>query len=112
MTPEDFFLQPRALAQKQYEALRMYFIEKKPAKKVARNFGYTYRGFTTLVSDFRDKLKKEDTHVYYLAERGKGKKRSEKTNKASRIIIDLRNFAGFQASGQLLVSPGSQLFRT
>jgi len=51
MTPKEFFMEPRALAQKQYEALRMYFIEKKPAKKVAMRFGYTYRGFTTLVSD-------------------------------------------------------------
>jgi len=90
MTPEDFFLQPRALAQKQYEALRMYFIEKKPAKEVATKFGYTYRGFTTLVSDFRDKLKKENTHGYYFVERGKGKKRSEKTDEASHIIIELR----------------------
>ena len=46
---QDFFLQPGVLAQKQHEALRMYFIERKPAKKVARNFGHTYRGFTTLV---------------------------------------------------------------
>jgi hypothetical protein len=50
MTPEQFFLQPRALAQKQYEALRMYFIEKKPAKEVAGKFGYTYRGFTTVIT--------------------------------------------------------------
>ena len=90
MTPEDFFLQPGVLAQKQYEALRMYFIEKKSAKEVARNFGYTYRGFTTLVSDFRAKLKEKDTHGYYFVERGKGKKRSEKTDQASGIIIDLR----------------------
>jgi len=90
VTPEEFFMEPRALAQKQYEALRMYFIEKKPAKKVAMRFGYTYRGFTTLVSDFRNKLKKEDTHGYYFVERKKGKKRSEQTDEAGQIIIDLK----------------------
>lgn len=90
MTPEEFFLQPGVLAQKQYEALRMYFIEKKPAKKVAAKFGYAYRGFTTLISDFRSKLKEEDTHGYYFVERGKGKKRSEQTDEASGIIIGLR----------------------
>lgn len=90
MKPEEFFLEPRALAQKQYEALRMFFIEKKPAKDVAMKFDYTYRGFTTLVSDFRDKLKKEDTASYYFVERKKGKKRSERTDEAGRIIINLR----------------------
>ena len=90
MTPEEFFKEPGVLAQKQYEALRLYFIEKKPAREVARKFGYTYRGFTTLVSDFRSKLKKEDTHDYYFVERKKGKKRSERIDEAGQIIIDLR----------------------
>lgn len=90
MTPEQFFKEPGVLAQKQYETLRLYFIEKKPAREVAIKFGYTYRGFTTLVSDFRSKLKKEDTHDYYFVERKKGKKRSERTDEAGRIIIDLR----------------------
>jgi hypothetical protein len=31
MTPEQFFHKPGVLAQKQYEALRLFFIEKKPA---------------------------------------------------------------------------------
>jgi IS30 family transposase len=90
MTPEQFFTEPGVLAQKQYEALRMYFIEKIPAREVAMQFGYTYRGFTTLVSDFRGKLKKENTHDYYFVERKKGKKRSKQTDQASGIIIDLR----------------------
>lgn len=90
MTPEQFFTKPGVLAQKQYEALRMYFIEKIPAREVAIQFGYTYRGFTTLVSDFRGKLKNENTHDYYFVERKKGKKRSTQTDQASGIIIDLR----------------------
>jgi len=90
MKPEEFFLEPRALAQKQYEALRMFFIEKNPAREVAMKFCYTYRGFTTLVSDFRDKLKKEDTAGFYFIERKKGKKRSERTDEAGRIIVNLR----------------------
>ena len=36
MTPEKFFMEPGVLAQKQYEALRLFFIEKKPAREVAR----------------------------------------------------------------------------
>lgn len=90
MRPEKFFMEPGVLAQKQYEALRLFFIEKKPAREVAAKFGYTYRGFTTLVSDFRGKLKEENIHDYYFVERKKGKRRSAHTDQASRIIIDLR----------------------
>jgi len=31
MEPESFFLHPTLVAHKQYEALRMYFVENKPA---------------------------------------------------------------------------------
>ncbi|MDT8442532.1 MAG: transposase [Desulfuromonadales bacterium] len=90
MTPDQFFTEPGVLAQRQYEALRLFFVEKKPAREVASRFGYTYRGFTTLVSDFRGKLKEENTHDYYFVERKKGKKRSELTDEASKVVIDLR----------------------
>ena len=42
MTPIDFFCNPTTIAQKQYEALRMFFVEKKKAGQVAQRFGYTY----------------------------------------------------------------------
>ena len=53
----NFFSQPQILFQKQYEALRMFYFEKKTAKEVAEKFGYTYRGFTTLAYNFTKKLK-------------------------------------------------------
>lgn len=90
MTPEQFFMKPGVLAQRQYEALRLFFVEKKPAREVASRFGYTYRGFTTLVSDFRAKLKEENTHDYYFVDRKKGKKRGELTDQASKVVVDLR----------------------
>ena len=56
MKPVDFFLEPQSLYQKQYEALRCYYIEKKTAKEVAEKFGYKHRGVTTIVSEFKAKL--------------------------------------------------------
>lgn len=38
-----FFEMPVAVAHKQYEALRMYYIEGAPAHQVAQRYGYTYR---------------------------------------------------------------------
>ncbi len=37
----DFFLQPASARQRQYEALRAYFVEGKGSADVARSFGYT-----------------------------------------------------------------------
>lgn len=52
----NYFSQPQSLFQKQYEALRMFYFEKKSTKEVAEKYGYTYRGFTTLTCNFRKKL--------------------------------------------------------
>lgn len=42
MKPETFFLSPSLVTHKQYEALRMYFVDHRPANEVASHFGYTY----------------------------------------------------------------------
>ena len=44
MTAYDFFAEPQNIFQRQYEALRMYFFEKKAAKEVAKELGLRDRG--------------------------------------------------------------------
>jgi hypothetical protein len=48
-----FFERPATPSQRQYEALRAYFIEGLPSAKVARRFGYTPHAFRMLCYDFR-----------------------------------------------------------
>lgn len=50
---EKFFLEPQHPLQRQYEALRAYFVEKIPSHLVARNFGYTPASFRQLCHQFR-----------------------------------------------------------
>ncbi len=88
MKPIDFFSEPRTIAQKQYEALRMFYVEKKSAKEVAKNFGYTYRGFTTIASGFRKKLNEADGIGLYFNEVKHGRKETSQHSKD--IIINLR----------------------
>ena len=57
MNTIDYFLKPSSVAQKQYEALRMFFVEKKKGEEVAEIFGYSYRAFTSIVTDFRKNLR-------------------------------------------------------
>src|SRR3954469_24282313 len=48
-----FFLAPETSQQRQYEALRAYFVEKAPSHEVARRFGYTPGAFRVLCHQFR-----------------------------------------------------------
>jgi hypothetical protein len=86
----DFFLNPNSVAQKQYEALRLFFVEKTPAKVVAKKFGYTYRGFTTIVSEFRKDLNNGLAPELFFVDKKKGRKRPSHIEQANDIIVSLR----------------------
>ncbi len=90
MKPVEFFTNPNTIAQKQYEALRMYFIENKSAKEVAGLFGYTYRGFTTIISNFRKDLKTLPASEIFFKEKKRGKKITQQITNAKAEIIKLR----------------------
>lgn len=77
------------MAQKQYEALRMYFHQGVKAKEVANKFGYTYRGFTTIVSEFRRKLEAHDADPFFI-KKSKGRKTSDTVKQARDIIVEMR----------------------
>src|SRR5208337_4240736 len=53
--PRDssFFLAPESRLQRQYEALRAFFVEGLPSQEVARRFGYTPGSFRVLCHQFR-----------------------------------------------------------
>jgi len=90
MDAQTFFTAPHSVAQKQYEALRMYFVEKIIAKDVAAKFGYSYRGFTTIIADFRKKLKENNGEALFFQPSKKGRQVTEHVATAHQIIIDLR----------------------
>ena len=90
MNVSDFFLKPNTIAQKQYEALRLFFVDKVPATEVAKKFGYTLRGFNTITSDFRKNLKNGLAAELFFADKKKGRKRPENILQANDIIISLR----------------------
>jgi hypothetical protein len=90
MEPVAFFLQPKSVAHKQYEALRMYYVEDISAHEVADRFGYTYRAFTSLVSSFRGKLSVNHPDTLFFVENTPGRKISTETLGAKSVIIDMR----------------------
>jgi len=90
MKLETFFLSPVLVTHKQYEALRMYFVEHRPANEVANYFGYTYRAFTSLVATFRDKLRDDPTVSFFFVEYRPGRKVSSNTNEVKSLVIEMR----------------------
>ena len=52
-SPADFFRRPTSPRQRQYEALRAYFVEGHPSALAARSFGYSPGAFRVLCHQFR-----------------------------------------------------------
>jgi len=52
--PASFFLKPSSPRQRQYEALRAFFVEGQSSEKAARAFGYSPGAFRVLCSHFRN----------------------------------------------------------
>jgi hypothetical protein len=80
-----FFLEPRHPRQRQYEALRAYFVEGRPAPEVARAFGYTVGSFHVLCHHFR-----RDPDPAFFAARRRGPQAQPKKAAARDLIVALR----------------------
>jgi len=80
-----FFLQPQLPRQRQYEALRAFFIEGKPAKEVARSFGYSPGSFHVLCHHFR----RDPKPAFFLSPR-RGPQTQPKKSAARDLIVQLR----------------------
>jgi transposase len=80
-----FFLEPDQPKQRQYEALRAYFVEELTAKDVADRFGYTPGAFHVLCHKFR-----KDPERKYFVETKRGPKYSPKRDRSRERVIALR----------------------
>src|SRR4051794_14690310 len=49
----DFFVAPQSTLQRQYEALRAFFVDELPSAEVAQRFSYTPGSFRVLCHQFR-----------------------------------------------------------
>ena len=93
-----FFLEPSHPRQRQYEALRAYFIENKPGKEVARTFGYSVGAFHVLCHHFR----RDPDPIFFCSPR-RGPRSQPKKSAARDLIIQLRkrNYSVYEISATL-----------
>ena len=80
-----FFLEPRLPKHRQYEALRAFLVEQRPAKDVARAFGYSLNSFHVLCHHFR----REPAPVFFVSPRH-GPQSQPKKSAARDLIVQLR----------------------
>jgi len=89
-TPEEFFASPAIVQQRQYEALRAFFVERGEAAEVARRFGYTVMTMYSLVRDFRRSLAAGNPEKLFFAAAGAGRPVRMGASECEAMIIELR----------------------
>ena len=79
--PRRFFLEPKQPKQRQYEALRAFYVNGRPSQEVARAFGYSTGAFRVLCHAF---IRNPDPVFFTVARRGP---RSQPKKSAARALI-------------------------
>lgn len=83
--PRRFFLEPKQPKQRQYEALRAFYVQGRPSKEVARAFGYSNGAFRVLCHAFI----RNPRPTFFAAPR-RGPRSQPKKSAARSLIIALR----------------------
>ena len=82
-----FFLAPESPLQRQYEALRAYFVERLPSHQVARRFGYTPGSFRVLCHQFRHDPAKRDA---FFPAAGQGPHPAPARDRVRDLVVAMR----------------------
>ena len=82
---QRFFQEPQNPKQRQYEALRAYFLEDRPSQEVARSFGYSPGSFRVLCHQFR-----RDPDPTFFVKARPGPRSQPKKSAARNLILTLR----------------------
>ena len=103
-----FFAEPATARQRQYEALRAFYVDQLPSAEVARRFGYSAGAFRVLCHAFRH----GDLQEFFSATRP-GRRDHPKKRRAHDQIIALRkrNYSVYEIS-QALKEQGTSLSAT
>jgi len=103
-----FFLEPGSVKQRQYEALRAYFVGGQPSREAAAAFGYTTGAFRVMCHRFR-----RDPAPAFFVTPHPGPRTQPKKSVARDLIVDLRkrNYSVYEIS-EVLKESGRPLSAT
>jgi hypothetical protein len=80
-----FFLEPGSAKQRQYEALRAYFVDERPSAEAARAFGYTPGSFQVMCHHFR----REESPSFFVSPQP-GPRCQPKKSAARDLVVEMR----------------------
>jgi hypothetical protein len=93
-----FFLHPASAKQRQYEALRAYYVDEQPAAEVARTFGYSPGAFHVMCHHFR----RQAAPVFFATPRPGPRAQPKKAAaRAAIIALRKRNYSIYEISEAL-----------
>ena len=103
-----FFTEPAGARQRQYEALRAYFLDQHPSAEVARRFGYSPGAFRVLCHAFR---RAHLPDFFAAPHPGPGTQRKKRSAQAQIVALRKRNYSVYEIS-QALKEQGTPLSAT
>ena len=88
----DFFINPKNVLHKQYEALRSFYVDGRLADDVAKQYGYTKSAFYSLVRDFKIRMQSKDFNLaeHFFKTPVAGRRVRSDTMATKDLIIELR----------------------
>jgi transposase len=105
---ERFFAEPSTTRQRQYEALRAFYLEHVPSAEAARRFGYSVGAFRQLCHTFRQR----DLPEFFATTRPGPRKQPKKSRAHEQIVaLRKRNYSVYEIS-QALKEQGTPLSTT
>ena len=85
MNQKDYFIQPSTTAQRHYEALRAFYLEKKSIQEITKHFQLSKAYFKKLRSDFTKALQ-QNANPFFLPKKTGRKNRSTASNTINNIV--------------------------
>jgi len=82
----SFFLEPQSPFHRRYEALRAFFVERRPPAEVAARYGYRPAAFNVMISRFRGQIRRDAAPPFFspMAAAGPRDGRGARTTTARR----------------------------
>ena len=87
---KEYFLTPQNQKQKEYEALRAFFVDGLSANEAARKFGFGLHRFYSLTKSFRKELRMSDERDSFFIVRKKGRKFKDSEGELKKLILNCR----------------------
>lgn len=105
LTFSHHFLEPQNANQRQYEALRAYFVEGLPSAQAAARFGYSPGSFRSLVHQFRQ----NPTRAFFVPSNGQTQHTQARADNHQRVIALRKQNLSIYDISQALAHEGHSL---